>query len=227
MTTQIYLFCNQQYGKAYQRAFEAFAGKNPIFDCYVVHSQPNINNGTSRLIVHFILNLFSTITRNLYTRHVYKSSIKTLRISNVNNHEFLEKIPVGSFGFIAGFNQIMTRKAISKFSLAINFHPSILPYYRGSIPSYWAILYGEKKTGVTAHHVTERIDGGEIIYQEIVEINPGITENELDNKIASVGACYFTECLEALRQGTNFRHRRIPSPYKKNVDYVSKIRSQT
>jgi len=52
----------------------------------------------------------------------------------------------------------------------INFHPSLLPRCRGANPIYWAIASGEKETGVTAHFMTERLDGGDIVAQVPIPI---------------------------------------------------------
>ncbi len=52
----------------------------------------------------------------------------------------------------------------------VNFHPSLLPRCRGANPIYWAIASGEKETGVTAHFMTERLDGGDIVAQAPIPI---------------------------------------------------------
>jgi methionyl-tRNA formyltransferase len=53
---------------------------------------------------------------------------------------------------------------------AMNIHPSFLPEYRGYHPYFWPIANGEKQTGVTLHHLSERLDEGDIIDQEKIEI---------------------------------------------------------
>jgi methionyl-tRNA formyltransferase len=55
---------------------------------------------------------------------------------------------------------------------AINFHPSLLPAYRGRAPLNWAIINGEVKTGLTAHFIDEGTDTGDIIIQESIDILP-------------------------------------------------------
>lgn len=54
---------------------------------------------------------------------------------------------------------------------AVNLHPSLLPGYRGPVPTVWALLNGEKKTGITLHHLDEGIDTGPIIFQKEIEIS--------------------------------------------------------
>jgi methionyl-tRNA formyltransferase len=70
----------------------------------------------------------------------------------------------------------------------VNFHPSLLPSYRGPIPSYWVIENKEKYTGITMHKVTEKIDNGEIIYNKFLSILPGDTPEILDYKLSQIGS---------------------------------------
>ena len=62
---------------------------------------------------------------------------------------------------------------------AINFHGSILPKYRGRTPHVWAIINGEKRTGITAHIMEEEYDSGDIILQENVKIDSNNTGNDI------------------------------------------------
>lgn len=65
---------------------------------------------------------------------------------------------------------------------AINFHPSLLPRCRGAHPHYWCLASGEKLGGVSAHYMTEQIDGGDIIAQRSFGID-GLYYHDLYNKI--------------------------------------------
>lgn len=70
----------------------------------------------------------------------------------------------------------------------INVHPSLLPNYRGPAPIQWAVLNGDKKTGVTIMYLDEGMDSGDIIIQQEVEIDEDETTGELWNKLSSIGA---------------------------------------
>lgn len=58
---------------------------------------------------------------------------------------------------------------------AINFHGSLLPKYRGRTPHVWAIINGEKETGITAHFMEDGCDNGDIVLQERINIEPHFT----------------------------------------------------
>jgi len=224
MKKRIYLFCNETYGNTYFKIFQEFAGKYSNFEYYVVFSSKGISvrffNRITSLIKHPIKCAFKCY-RWIICR---KNGLKLTVVEDVNCNNFVESIPIGSIGFIAGFNQIFRKPIIDRFSLFINFHPSLLPYYRGAIPSYWVIKNKETITGFTAHIVSEEIDSGEIVYQELVEVNRDILEAELDCKIAAVGSYYFRECLKAIMEEKPLRQRRIDAKYLHKVDYVSSVR---
>jgi methionyl-tRNA formyltransferase len=74
---------------------------------------------------------------------------------------------------------------------AVNIHPSLLPKYRGPCPTHWAIIHGEKETGITFHQVTAGYDLGAILYQRRIEIDE-LTDGELRQKLARLAG----ECLE-------------------------------
>jgi methionyl-tRNA formyltransferase len=85
---------------------------------------------------------------------------------------------------------------------SVNVHFSLLPKYRGAAPVEWAILNGEQKTGVTIFELDEKMDEGDILSREEVEIRPDETAGELEARLARVGA--------ELLHGTLDRIDRLP-----------------
>ncbi len=84
----------------------------------------------------------------------------------------------------------------------INVHPSILPKYRGSAPIQWSILNGDKETGVTIMYLNEKMDEGDIILQEKVEIDENETTGELWNRLSKIGARMLEEAVDKIENGT-------------------------
>lgn len=66
----------------------------------------------------------------------------------------------------------------------INVHASLLPRYRGAAPINWAIINGEKETGITTFFINEKVDTGDIILQKKIPIDPDETAGELHDKLA-------------------------------------------
>ena len=87
----------------------------------------------------------------------------------------------------------------------INVHPSLLPKYRGSAPIQWSILNGDKETGVTIMYLNEKMDEGDIILQEKVEIDENETTGELWNRLSKIGARMLEEAVDKIENGTATR----------------------
>ena len=84
----------------------------------------------------------------------------------------------------------------------INVHPSLLPKYRGSAPIQWAILNGDKETGVTTMYLDEGMDSGDIILQTKTPIDKDETSGELWDRLSKIGAELLVETLEKIENKT-------------------------
>src|SRR5690606_38202127 len=109
----------------------------------------------------------------------------TLFIGNPRNgrgHAFLKNY---SFDVLLSVNYLyLIEEDLIKMPrrFAINLHGSLLPKYRGRTPHVWAIINGEKKTGVTAHLITKGCDEGPIVSQIQIPIEIQDTGNDILNK---------------------------------------------
>lgn len=84
----------------------------------------------------------------------------------------------------------------------INVHSSLLPKYRGAAPINWAILNGDKETGVTIMHMAHDLDAGDIILQRKTPIAPDETAGSLYDRLAILGGELAVEAVAALENGT-------------------------
>jgi len=142
-------------------------------------------------------------------------------VANVNAVDFLQTVPPGTYGVVAGFNQIFRRNAIDCFRSLVNFHPSVLPLYRGPVPSYWVIRNGERQTGYTLHGVTERIDSGEVLFQETVACDGVQSASELNRAIAFAAQGTLDRYLTFILDGGPWECVKLEahSIYRVPVDY--------
>ena len=85
---------------------------------------------------------------------------------------------------------------------SINVHGSLLPKYRGAAPIQWAVLNGDKTTGITTMYMDEGMDTGDIILKEEVEIGDNETTGELWNKLSKIGGKLLVETVEKIESGT-------------------------
>lgn len=83
----------------------------------------------------------------------------------------------------------------------INVHASLLPDYRGAAPINWAIINGEKQTGVTTFKLQHEIDTGNILLQEAVEIGTDETAGDLHDKLKDTGAALLVKTIHGLLSG--------------------------
>jgi methionyl-tRNA formyltransferase len=84
----------------------------------------------------------------------------------------------------------------------INVHASLLPKYRGAAPVAWAIYHGETRTGITIIQMTPRLDAGDMLAQEAIDILPQETAGELEERLAQLGASLALSVIENLGAGT-------------------------
>lgn len=84
----------------------------------------------------------------------------------------------------------------------INLHASLLPKYRGAAPIQWAVLNGDRQTGVSTMYMNERMDEGDIIFQEKTEIGDYETTGELWNRLSKEGADLLVKTLTEIEKGT-------------------------
>ncbi len=108
----------------------------------------------------------------------------------------------------------------------INIHPSLLPKYRGPVPSMWALLNGDFLTGVTIHYIDEGIDSGDIIAQERVKIDSSISGFELHNKLMEEGIKLFKKILPVIISGKVKRRKQkhkdatYYGSFKPSIQYI-------
>ncbi len=104
---------------------------------------------------------------------------------------------------VAAYGQILPESILTMAKHGcINVHGSLLPKYRGAAPIQWAIIDGEKETGVTTMKMDAGIDTGDMIDKTVVSIAKEETTQTLYDKLMRVGASLLLETMEKLEKGT-------------------------
>ncbi|MEZ4756492.1 MAG: methionyl-tRNA formyltransferase [Flavobacteriales bacterium] len=97
----------------------------------------------------------------------------------------------------------------------INLHASLLPQYRGAAPINWAIINGEKETGITTFRLQHAIDTGDLLLQERMIIGENETAGELHDRMMTRGAELMVRTLEGVLNGTISGHaQEVTTPLK-------------
>lgn len=104
---------------------------------------------------------------------------------------------------VVAFGQILSKEILDmpRFG-CVNVHASLLPKYRGAAPIQWAVIHGEKVTGVTTMRMDEGIDTGDMILKEEVELREDETGGSLFDRLAEKGAELCVRTLEEIAKGT-------------------------
>ena len=117
--------------------------------------------------------IFTIPFTSLSERKLFESALENI----------IEKYKI-KYIILAGFMKILSKEFVSKFPYKIiNIHPSLLPAFKGRDAIKNAFEYGVKYTGVTVHYVTQEVDAGPIICQEIVKIEDSDTVESLEAKV--------------------------------------------
>ncbi|MGH7263336.1 MAG: methionyl-tRNA formyltransferase, partial [Candidatus Rokuibacteriota bacterium] len=100
---------------------------------------------------------------------------------------------------VVAFGQILPRAVLAVPPRgSINVHASLLPRYRGAAPVAWAVIRGERETGITTFLMDEGMDTGPMLLQRATPIAPEETAEELAGRLAPLGASLLVETLDSL-----------------------------
>ena len=144
--------------------------------------------------------------------------------------ETLEELNPDLFCVVA-YGKILPKEILSLPKLgSINVHGSLLPKYRGAAPIQWAVINGEKTTGVTTMYMDEGMDTGDIILKKEVEIGENETTGELWNKLSKIGGELLVETIEKIEnksaprtpQGTDFSMAPMLNKEMSKIDWENK-----
>ena len=109
---------------------------------------------------------------------------------------------------VAAFGQILSKEILDMPRLGcINIHASLLPKYRGAAPIQWAVMNGDKESGVTIQQMNEGVDTGDIILQKTIGLDVKETGESLFDRLAVLGAEAVVEALAQFENGTVTRRR--------------------
>ena len=126
------------------------------------------------------------------------------------NEEFIEKLKslTPDVICVVAYGKILPKEIldIPKYG-CINVHASLLPKYRGAAPIQWAVLNGDKTTGVTTMYMDVGMDTGDMILKEEVQIGEDETTGELWDRLSVIGGNLLVKTLEEIEKGTA---KRIP-----------------
>jgi len=132
-------------------------------------------------------------------------SIPFLETENVNTPAIIEQIAAlqPDLLVVIAFGQKIGNELINLPPKgAINVHASLLPKYRGAAPVNWAIINGERETGISIITLAEKMDAGDILAQAKTEMLPDETAGQLHDRLAGMAANLLIKTLKQIADGT-------------------------
>ena len=125
-----------------------------------------------------------------------------VRVKTPEGVEMLRSFGADIF-VVAAFGQILSKEILDmpKYG-CINIHASLLPQSRGAAPIQWAVMDGEKQSGVTIQQMNEGIDTGDILLKAVVDLDPKETGESLYEKLSKTGAELILQVLPMIEAGT-------------------------
>ena len=160
-------------------------------DVVCVVSQPDKPKGRGKKLI-------PTPVKDLALRY----GVDVIQPNNINDKNVVSRLR--SFGadvlVVAAYGQILSSDVLNIAPLgAINVHASLLPKYRGASPIQWAMLKGEKITGITIMKMDEGLDTGPILAQKVIAIDIYDDAKTLHDKLAVEGAKILIKSLKAMK----------------------------
>ncbi|MEO6303132.1 MAG: methionyl-tRNA formyltransferase [Bacteroidia bacterium] len=130
------------------------------------------------------------IQQSAIKKYALEHNIKLLQPEKLKDEGFIEELKdlKADLQFVVAFRMLPEIVWNMPKMGTYNLHASLLPKYRGAAPINWAVINGEKESGVTTFKLKHEIDTGNILYQEKVNIDADTTAGELHDKLMNVGA---------------------------------------
>ena len=137
-------------------------------------------------------------------KYATSQNLTVLQPSNLKNESFQEELKSlnANLQIVVAFRMLPKTVWNMPEYGTFNLHASLLPEYRGAAPINWAIINGEKKTGVTTFFIDDKIDTGEIILQKECFIRENETVGELHDTLMYLGADLVIETLKLIETDT-------------------------
>jgi len=154
-------------------------------------------------------------------QYALEEGIKAHTPLSLKDEAFLAEIEglKPEFLVVVAYGEVLSKRILDLPSRGpINVHASLLPRYRGASPVTWAILNGDRETGVTTMLMDEGLDTGDILMQETVPIDDNDTTGSLSIRLSEAGGPLLLRTLKGIREGTI-----APSPQGESATQYARL----
>ena len=144
------------------------------------------------------------LTESAIKKYALEKGLKILQPEKLKSHAFIEELRSlkADVQVVVAFRMLPEIVWNMPPMGTINLHASLLPQYRGAAPINWAIINGEKETGVTTFKLQHEIDTGNLLLQEKIDIGDDETAGSVHDTMMNVGAELLLKTINQLEAGT-------------------------
>ena len=137
-------------------------------------------------------------------KYAVSQGIKVLQPKNLKAQSFIDELSSldADLQVVVAFRMLPELVWNMPTHGTINLHGSLLPKYRGAAPINWAVINGDKETGVTSFKLKHKIDTGDLIFQEKLSIGPNDTTGDVHDVMMLLGAKVVLKTVEAVTNGS-------------------------
>lgn len=157
-------------------------------------------------------------------KYATKNNIRLFQPEKLKNKNFIDDLKVLNADLFIVVAFRMLPKIIWEIPKkgTVNLHASILPNYRGAAPINWAIINGEKESGVTTFFINEKIDTGDVLLIEKTKIKDGQTAGELHDNLMEIGSKLIIRTISEIESGTLKSKKQIISESQKTAPKLNR-----
>ena len=157
-------------------------------------------------------------------QYATKNNIRLFQPEKLKNKNFINDLKVLNADLFIVVAFRMLPKIIWEIPKkgTVNLHASILPNYRGAAPINWAIINGEKESGVTTFFINEKIDTGDVLLIEKTKIKAGQTAGELHDNLMEIGSKLIIRTISEIESGTLKSKKQIISASQKTAPKLNR-----
>ena len=157
-------------------------------------------------------------------QYATKNNIRLFQPEKLKNKNFIDDLKVLNADLFIVVAFRMLPKIVWEIPKkgTVNLHASILPNYRGAAPINWAIINGEKESGVTTFFINEKIDTGDVLLIEKTKIKDGQTAGELHDNLMEIGSKLIIRTISEIESGTLKSKKQIISESQKTAPKLNR-----
>jgi methionyl-tRNA formyltransferase len=144
------------------------------------------------------------MTESAVKKYAVEHQLRLLQPEKLKNADFLKDLKAlqADLQIVVAFRMLPELVWNMPRLGTVNLHGSLLPQYRGAAPINWAVINGEKETGVTTFKLKHEIDTGDILMQESFPIGENETAGEVHDRMKDIGAQVLVKTVKGLIDGT-------------------------